>query len=81
MCAVVSSAFPQIHMVSPVYNFHFFSLLEVYPVQTVDTSVCGPWDIITFCQLFVKINDVYVRFIAQSLPPFAASKEVSRLYI
>ena len=52
--------------------------------QTVETSPCGPWVIITFCQLFVKVNDVYVRFIAQSRPPFAASNnfslEVSRLY-
>ena len=52
--------------------------------QTVETSPCVPWVIITFCQLFVKVYDVYVRFIAQSLPPFAASNnfswEVSRLY-
>ena len=39
--------------------------------QTVEISVCGLWAVITFCQLFVKINYVYVRFIAQSFPPFA----------
>ena len=35
MCAVVSSAFPQAHVVSPVYNFHFFlcALLQVNPVR------------------------------------------------
>ena len=37
-------------------------------MQTVETSLSGLWAIITFCQLFVKVNDVYVRFIAQSLP-------------
>ena len=26
MCAVVSSAFPQVHVVSPVYNVHLFML-------------------------------------------------------
>ena len=52
--------------------------------QTVETFPCGPWSIITFCQLFVKGYDVYVRFIAQSLPPFDASNNFSlegcRLY-
>ena len=34
MCVVVSSAFPQAHVVSPVKNFHFFlcALLQVYPM-------------------------------------------------
>ena len=32
--------------------------------QTVETSPCGPWAILNFCHLFVKVNDVYVRFIA-----------------
>ena len=45
-------------------------------VQTVDASPCGPWTVISFRHLFVKVNDVYVRFIAQSLPPFATSKKV-----
>ena len=35
MCAVVSSAFPQVHVMSPVYNFQFFlcALLQVYPMR------------------------------------------------
>ena len=57
---------------------------SIHCAHTVMTSTCCPCAIITFCQLFVKVNDVYVRFIAQSLPPFAASKhfswEVSKLY-
>ena len=87
MCAIVSSAFPQTHVVSPVYNFHFFPLCLAASIpcaQMVETSPCGPCAVITFCQLFVKVNDVYVRFIVQSLPPFVASNnfswEVNRLY-
>ena len=42
------------------------------------------WTAVTFHQLFVKVNNTYVRFIAQSLPPFAASNnfygEVCVLY-
>ena len=57
---------------------------SIHCAQTVDSSPCGPWAVITFCQLIVKVNDIYVRFIAQSLPPLAASNnfswEVSRLY-
>ena len=35
MCAVVSSDFPYTHVVSPVYNFHFFlcAFPQVYPVR------------------------------------------------
>ena len=64
--------------------FHVCFAASISCAQTVETSPCGPWAIITFCQLFMKVNDVYVRFIAQSLPPFAASNnfswEVCRLY-
>ena len=88
MCAAVSSAFPQAHVhgVScvelPLYYLCFAASISC--AQTVATFQCGPWAIITFYQLFVKVNDIYVRFIAQSLPPFAAYNnvcwEVSRLY-
>ena len=66
MCAVVSSALPQAHVVSPVYNFHFIlcGLLQV--------NTCA-WTVVTFRHLFVKVNNAYERFIAKSLSPFAAS--------
>ena len=41
--------------------------------QTVETFPRGPWTVVTFRHLFVKVNNAYVRFIAKSLPPFAAS--------
>ena len=34
--------------------------------QTVETYPCGSWAIITFFQLFMKVNYVYVRFIVSS---------------
>ena len=77
MCAVVSSAFPQAHVVSSVQNFPFFLCALLQGAQTVQTYPCGPWVVITFCHLFVKVNDAYVWFIAQPLPPFAASNNVN----
>ena len=41
--------------------------------QTVEASPHGPWTVITIRHLFVKMNDAYVRFIAQSVLPLAAS--------
>ena len=40
--------------------------------QTVEASPCGPWTVISFCHLFEKVSDAYVRFIAQPILPFAA---------
>ena len=39
----------------------------------VEASPCGSCIVITICHLFVKFNDACVRFISQSLPPFAVS--------
>ena len=54
------------------------AILQTYVVSPVYNFV------ITFCHIFVKVNDAYVRFIAQSLSPFAASNnfgwEVNMLY-
>ena len=33
----------------------------------------GPWTVVTFRHLFVKVNNAYERFIAMFPPPFAAS--------
>ena len=66
MCAVVSSALPQAHVVSPVQNFHFFLwvLLQVDPcAQTVESFSRGPWTVVTFRHLFVKFNNTYVRLL------------------
>ena len=54
MCVVVSSAFPQ----APLFPLCFAA--SIPRAQTVDTSSCGPWAIITFCQFFAKVNEVYV---------------------
>ena len=72
MYTVDYSAFPQEHVVHPV------CFAESIPcAQMVDAFSCGPWAVITFCQLFVKVNDLYVRHIAQSPPPFAVSNNFS----
>ena len=42
-------------------------------VQTVEVCPRGPWTVVPFCHLFVKVNNAYERFIAKSLPLFAAS--------
>ena len=41
--------------------------------HTVEVFPRGPWTVLTFCHLLVNVNNVYVLFIAKSLPPFAAS--------
>ena len=47
---------------------------SVSRAQTFEASPPrGPWTVVTFHHLFVKVNNAYVRFIAKSLPPFAAS--------
>ena len=76
MYTLVSSAFPQTHVVSPVLNFHFFLCAKLHVHRRLRTSPRGPCTIVTFRYHFVKVNDVYVRFIAQFLPPFAASVSV-----
>ena len=43
--------------------------------QTAEASPHGPWTVIIFRHLFVKVNDVYVRFIVQPLPSFAGSDD------
>ena len=45
--------------------FHLCFAASISCAQTVETSPCGPWAIITSCQLVGKVNDDYVRFIAQ----------------
>ena len=35
---------------------------------TVEASPHGPWTVVTFRHLFVKVNDAYMWFIAQSHP-------------
>ena len=67
----------------PLFPLCFAESIPCAP--TVEVYPRGPWTVITFRHLFVKVNDGYVRFIVQSLPPFAASNnfscEVSRLYL
>ena len=52
--------------------------------HTVEAFPHGPWNVVTFRHLFLKVHDANVRFIAKSLPPFAASNnfcwEVCGLY-
>ena len=85
MCAIVSSFFHK-HMWCLLCRTSIFPLCFATSIpcaQTVEASPCVPWAVITYCQLFVKVN-VYVWFIAQSLLPFAASNnfiwEVSMSY-
>ena len=40
--------------------------------QMVEASSRGPWTVLTFCDIFVKLNDTTL-FVAQYLTPFAAS--------
>ena len=83
MCAVVSSSTCGVSCVElPLFPLCFAASISC--AQTVETSPCGRWAIVTFCQLLVKANDVYVQLIAYSLSLFAASNnfswEVCRLY-
>ena len=43
--------------------------------QIVEKFPRGPWTVVTVRHLFVKVNNAYVRFIAKSLTPFAASND------
>ena len=45
--------------------------------QTVEACPRVPGTVVTFRHLFAKVNNAYVRFIAQSLPPFAATNDFS----
>ena len=86
MYAVVSSALLQKHVVSHVYNFHFLPnvLLQLYPVRRRLRHIPMVHGLSSFHHLFVKVNDAYVRIVAQFLLPFAASNDISwkgsRLY-
>ena len=60
-------------------------LAESVPrAQTVEEFPHGPGTVVTFRIPFVKVNNAYVRFIANYIPPFAASNnfcwEVCGLY-
>ena len=72
MCAVVSSALPEAQVVFSVYNIHFLlcACCKCTLCADVDIFPHGPWTVVTFRHLFVKVNDTYVRFI--TFPPFAA---------
>ena len=75
MCVVVSSALPQACGVSCVERPLLSLCLgaSVPRAQTLEAFPRGPWTVVTFRHLFVKVNNAYVRFIAKSLPPFVAS--------
>ena len=44
--------------------------------HTVEEFPRGPWIVVTFRHLFVKVNNIYVRFIEMSLPQFGESNNV-----
>ena len=77
MCSVVSEA----HLVSPLPLLILCFAACLPCAQTVEASPRGPWNVITLRHLFMKVNDAYVRFVAQSLPPFATSINFSRKVI
>ena len=85
MCAVVFLLLFHKHMWWLLCMASSSSFAESLPcAKTVEASPRSPWTVMTFRHLFVKVNDAYVRFLAQSLLPFAASNnfrwEVRRLY-
>ena len=49
---------------------------SVSRAQTVEEFPRGPWTVVTFHHLLVKINNAYARFIVKSLPPFASSNDL-----
>ena len=48
---------------------------SVLHAQMVEAIPRGPGTVVTFLHLFVKVNNAYVRVMAKSLPPFAASNK------
>ena len=84
MWAVVSSSFPQTVwcLLCKTSTFLAYFAASVPCVPAVEAFPRGPWTVVTFLHL-LKVNDAYVWFIGQSLPPLAAPNDfrwyVSRL--
>ena len=45
-------------------------------VKVVEALPRGSWTVVAFHHPFMKVNDAYMWFIVQSLPPFAASNDL-----